>query len=78
MLLYSSLTRICKDEVLPTCLTVISGVFSPVNSASLTNHPNVPVGAFVLQLKVVVDPSVALTDVGVLTNSAKKKTLLKS
>ena len=70
---YSSLAGTCKKEVLPTLWAVISGVFSCPNSDPLTSHANVPVGALVLQLKVAVEFSVALTDVGVLTNSAKKK-----
>ena len=73
VLLYSSLAWTCKKEVLPTPWVVISGVFSCVNSNPLTSHANVAVGALVLQLKVAVEFSVALTDVGVLTNSAKKK-----
>jgi len=71
VLLYSSLAGTRKKEVLPTLWAVISGVFSCPNSDPLTNHANVPVGALVLQLKVAVEFSVALTDVGVLTNSAK-------
>ena len=79
MLLYSSLAGTCKKEVLPTCRAVISGVFSSANSNPLTSHSNVPVGALVLQLKVTVESSVALTDVGISTNSAiKTKILLKS
>ena len=70
---YSSLAGTCKTEVLPTFWAVISGVFSSPNSDPLTTHANVPVGALVLQLKVAVEFSVALTDVGVLTNSAKTK-----
>ena len=70
MLLYSSLARTCKKEVLPTCRAAVYGVFSPVNSAPLTNHANDPVGALVLQLKVAVEFSVALTDVGISANSA--------
>ena len=70
MLLYSSLARTCKKEVLPTCRAVISAVFSCPNNVLLTNHANVPVGALALQLKVAVDPRVALTDMGVLTKAA--------
>ena len=69
VLSYSSLARICKKVVLPTLWAVISGVFSCDNSDPFKSHANVPVLAFVLQLKVAVDPQVALTDMGVLTKA---------
>ena len=64
VLLYSSVAGICKLNMLPTLLVVISLVFSSVNSDPLTIQAMTPVLA--LQLKVAVDPSVALTDVGVM------------
>ena len=65
VLLYSSVAGTCKENMLPTLLVVISGMFSGDNSDPLTSQPGWPV--VVLQLKVAVDLSVALTDVGVLT-----------
>ena len=64
VLLYSSVAWTCKKNVLPTALIVISCVLSSVNSDPLTVQSIVPVVA--LQVKVAVDPRVALTDVGVL------------
>ena len=63
VLLYSSTAGTCKKNVLPILLIVISGVFSSVNNEPLTSQPTAPIVA--LQLKVAVDPSVALIDVGV-------------
>ena len=68
VLLYSSLAGMCRKLVLPSCWAVIPPARS-VNSDPLTSQTNVPVVALLLQLKVAVDPSVALTDVGVLTNA---------
>ena len=66
MLLYSSLAGMCKKEFLLSCRAVISGVFRPVNNDPLTSQTNMATLELVLQLKVAVDPSVALTDVGML------------
>ena len=64
VLLYFSVAGKCKKYVFPILLVAISGAFSRDNSDPLTNQPHWrPVVA--LQLKVAVDPSVALTDVGV-------------
>ena len=63
VLLYSSIAGTCKKKILPILLIVISGVFSSVSNEPLTSQPTAPVVA--LQLKVAVDPSVALIDVGV-------------
>ena len=71
VLLYSSVARTCKENVLPTLLIVISCVFSSVNSEPLTIQEIVPVVA--LQLKVAVDPSVVLTDVGVLMKAGEEQ-----
>ena len=67
MLLYFSIAGTCKEEVVPAPLSLISGVIWCDRSDPLTIQPTNPVVA--LQLKVAVDPSVALTDVGVVTNS---------
>ena len=67
VLLYSSVAGTCKENTLPTPLVVISGLFSWDNSNPLNCQVITP--AVALQLKVAVDPSVALTDVGVVTNS---------
>jgi len=64
VLLYSSVAGICKLNVLAALLVVVSFVFSSVNSDPSTIQAITPVLA--LQLKVAVDPSVALTDVGVM------------
>lgn len=66
-MLYSTLAGTCKKNVLPTWLAFMSDTDSCDNSDPLTSQTITPVVA--LQLKVAVDPSVALTDVGVLTNS---------
>ena len=68
VLLYSSVAGICKANVLPSLLVVISLVFSSVNSDPLTIQIVPPL--LTLQLKVAVDPSVALNDVGVLMKAA--------
>ena len=65
VLLYSSVAEMCKKRVWPTWLAVIFGVFSSDNSDPLTCQPIKPV--VTLHSKEVADPSVALTDVGVLT-----------
>ena len=49
-------------NVLPTLSLLISLEFSSVNSNPLTIQPTKPL--LTLQVKVAVDPSVALTDVG--------------
>ena len=66
-LLYFSVAGTCRENVLPTLVAVISGVFNSVNSDPLTVQSIAPVSA--LQLKVAVDSSVALTDVGVVAKS---------
>jgi len=79
VLLYSFLARMHKKELLPTCRAAISGVFSSVNNELLTSQTTLNLEALVLQLKVALDPSVALTDVGVSTNSAiKNKNITES
>ena len=66
MLLYFSVAGTCKKDVFPILSVVIFGAFSCDNSDSFTFQPRWPVVA--LQLKVAVDPRVALTDVGLRTN----------
>ena len=66
--LYSSETGTFKKDVLPLELTVMYGVLSSVNDDPLTSQSIMPV--VTLQLKVAIDPSVALTDVGMLRNAA--------
>ena len=68
VLLYSSVAGICMANVLPSLLVVISLEFSSVNSDPLTIQPTKPL--LTLQLKVAVDPSVALTDVGAMMKAA--------
>ena len=68
VLLFCSVAGMCRNNFCPTWLAVISEVLSSDNKDPLTIHANVPVVA--LQLKVTVDPSVALTDEGVETNAA--------
>ena len=58
----------CRKDVLPTWLAVIFGAFTSVLRNPLIIQPISPVAT--LQLKVAVDPSVALTDEGVETNAA--------
>ena len=65
VLLYSSVAGTCKEYILPALLVVIFGVFSCDNGDPLTSQPGWLV--VTLQLKVAVDPSVALTDVGMRT-----------
>ena len=67
MLLYFSIAGTCKEEVVPPPIALISGVIWCDRCDPLTSQPTDPVVA--LQLKVAVDPSVAFTDVGVVTNS---------
>jgi len=64
VLLYSCVAGICKVKLLPTLLVVIFAVFSSVNVDPLTIQATPP--PLALQLKVAVEPSVALTDVGVM------------
>ena len=68
VLLYPSVAGMCRKNVLPTWLAVISAVFSSDKKDPLTFQTTAPV--VTLQLKVAVDPSVTLTDVGVETNAA--------
>ena len=72
VLLYSSVAGTCKENVFPLLVALISVRFSSVNSDPLSLQSIVPVVA--LQVKVAVDPSVALTDVGVLTKARNKQT----
>ena len=67
VLLYSSVAGICKTDNMPTLLVVIAVVFNSGNVDPLTFQVIDPVLA--LQLKLAVDPSVALTDVGVLVKA---------
>ena len=55
-------------DVLPTWLVEIFGAFRSDNRDPLTSQAITPV--VTLQMKVAVDPSVTLTDVGVETNAA--------
>ena len=65
VLLNSSLAGMCKERLFPCCWAVIS-LLRSANTDPLTSQAiEIPV-ALVLQLKVAVDPSVALTDVGML------------
>ena len=57
-------------DVLPVKLAVIYVVFSSDNSDPSTIQPMKPLLA--LQVKIAVDPSVALIDVGVLMKSENK------
>lgn len=66
--LYSNEAGTFKKDVLPLELTVMYGVLSSVNGDPLTSQSITPV--VTLQLKVAIDPSVALTDVGMLRNAA--------
>ena len=68
VLLFCSVTEMCRKNFCPTWLAVISEVFSSDKKDPLTIQATAPVVA--LQLKVTVDPSVALTDEGVETNTA--------
>ena len=68
MLLYSLVAGMCRKNTFPTWLAVTSEGFRQDKRVPLTIQATVPV--IVLQLKVAVDPSVALTDVGVETNAA--------
>ena len=68
VLLYSSVAGICKANVLPSLLVIISLVFSSGNVVPLTIQIVPPL--ITLQLKVAIDPSVALTDVGVMMKAA--------
>ena len=69
VLLYFSVAGTDRENVRPTCVAVISGAFISDNKESLTIQATVPVVR--LQLKVAVDPSVELTDVGVLIKAGK-------
>ena len=65
VLLYSFVAGTCKNTVLPVPVVLISCVFNSVDP--LTIQTIMP--ALALQLKVAVDPNVALIDVGVLTKA---------
>ena len=67
VLLYSTVAGTFKNDVLSLELTFMYGVLRSDNGDPLTSQSIVPV--VTLQLKVAVDPSVALTDVGMLTNA---------
>ena len=69
VLLYSSLAGMCRKLILLPCWAVIPGVFSSDNSDPLTSQTTVALVALLLQSKIAADPSVALTDVGVLTKA---------
>ena len=69
VLLYSSLAGMYKTNLFSTCLAVISGAFSSDKSDPLSIQATAPPVA--LQLKVAVDPSVALTDSVVLIISER-------
>ena len=64
VMLYFSVAGTCKENIVPKLVVVRSCESSSVNSDLLTIQSTMPVVA--LQLKVAVDPRVALTDVGVL------------
>ena len=68
VLSYSSIAGMCNKEVLPTSWAVIPP-FRSIDADPLTSQANVTPLALVLQLKVAVDPRVALTDVGMFTNA---------
>ena len=67
VLLYSSVAGTYRKNESPTWLAVISGLDISDNNEPFIIQATTPV--VVLQLKVAVHPIVALTDVGVLTNS---------
>ena len=67
VLLFCSVAEMRRKNFCPTWLEVIAEVFSSDNMDPLTIQTTAPVVA--LQLKVTVDPSVALTDEGVETNA---------
>ena len=69
VLLYSFVAGTCKTNIFSTCSAVISAAFSTDKSDPLSIQATTPV--VILQLKVAVDPSVALTDLGVLIISEK-------
>ena len=60
VLLYSSVAGMCRKDACPIWLAVISAVLSSDKKHPLSIQPINPV--VVRQLKVAVDPSVALTD----------------
>ena len=68
VLLYSSAAGMCRKNVLPTWSAVTSRKSSSDNKLPLIIQATTPI--VTLQLKVAVDPSVALTDVGAETNAA--------
>ena len=67
VLLYCSVAGICNVDVLPVVLAVISGLFNSGNVDPFISQKGRPV--LTLQVKVAVDPNVALTDVGVMTKA---------
>ena len=68
VLLYSSVAGMCRKDACPELRIVISGAFN--EKLPLTIQTITPVYIVALQLKVAVDPSMALTDEGVETNAA--------
>ena len=69
VLLFCSVAEMCRKNFCPTWLAVISEVYlSSNNKDPLTIQTTTPVVA--LQLKIAVDPSVALTDEAVEINAA--------
>ena len=68
VLLYCSTAGMYRKDAYPTWVMEIFGVFRSNNRVPLTIQTITPV--VTLQLKVAVDPSVALTDEGVETNAA--------
>ena len=64
VLLYFALAGIIRVDMIPAFILFISGVLSSGNVDPLTNQVIEPLLA--LQVKVAVDPSVVLTDLGVL------------
>jgi len=68
VLLFCSVAGMRRKNVCPTWITATPGAFSSDKKDPLTIQTTVPVVA--LQLKVAVDPSVALTDEAVETNAA--------
>ena len=73
VLLCSSVAGTCKKNFCPTWLALID-VFSSDSIDPFTIQATAPVVA--LQLKVTLDPSVALTDVGVLMKAEMEHTHL--
>ena len=68
VLLFCSVAGMSRKNFCPSWLAVISGAFSSDQKDPLTIQTTAPVVA--LQLKIAVDPSVALTDEAVEINAA--------